>query len=103
MEKGHPAAVCAKDGGLIDQTVALCFQAAEVGIDIVDAKAEVMDSFAAFLDELRHRRFWTDRFQQFNVRLTGRKKGRANALRRYHFDVIDGKAERFVNLRRVQR
>ena len=38
------------NGRLIDQAVALCFQSAEVEFDVIDAKAEVMDSFATFLD-----------------------------------------------------
>ena len=53
MQKRHAAAVRARHRRLVDQAVAERFQPREMRFDVVDAKADVVDSFAAFLDELR--------------------------------------------------
>src|SRR5204863_22946 len=71
--------------------------------DAVDAETDVMDPFAAFLDELRDRRVGAGRLEQLEIRVTDGEERGLHALRLDDFDVIDRQAEGFVDLRRVER
>ena len=68
--------------------------------DVFDAKADVMNPFAALLDELRDRRVVAGRLEQFEIRIADGKECGAHFLRGDILDVIDVQAERFVDLHR---
>src|SRR5687768_10397601 len=76
MQEGHAAAVRSRHRGLVRQPVALRFQTLQVLLDVVDAEAEVVDPFAALLDELRDRGVGRGGLEQLEVRVADGEEGR---------------------------
>src|SRR6185436_2536089 len=103
MEKRDAASMRARHRRLVDQAIPFRFQSREMRLDVVDAEADVMDPFAAFLDELRDRRVGAGRLEELEVGVADGEEGRFHFLRLDRFGVLDRQAEGLVDLRRVER
>lgn len=57
----------------VEQSRSACFEALHRGCKIRDLQRDVMQSFAALLNELRDHRIGAGTFQQLNARTTGRQ------------------------------
>ena len=97
MQKGNARTLGAGYRRLVDQTKSLSLEILEMLLEIRHPKADVMDSFTAFLDEFRHGRIWRQRLEQLEIRITNRNERRLDALRLHAFHTIDGEAEGGVN------
>ena len=101
MQERHAASVRARNGRLVDQAEARFFEARQVRFDVVDAQADVVNPFAAPLDEPGDGRLRGGRLEQLETRIADGEERGANSLRLDGLDVIDGQAEGLVDLRRV--
>src|SRR5947207_15686600 len=99
MEKRHSASMRARYRRLVDQPESLLLQTREMRLDVRDPEADVMDAFAALLDELRHRRIGRQRLEQLEVRVADIDERGLHALRRDVLDAVDFQSECFVDFR----
>src|SRR5690349_8942649 len=75
MQKRDAASVRARHRRLVDQSIALLFQAIEVRLQVRHPKADVMDAFPALVDEFRDRRVGPERLKQLQMGLANIQKG----------------------------
>src|ERR1051326_8908477 len=98
MQERDATSMRARHRILVDETETLLLEVREMRVDVVDAETDVMNPFAAFLDELRDRRVGAGWLEQFEIRIADTQKRGLHALRLDDFDVIDGETEGFVDL-----
>src|SRR5262249_50720892 len=99
MKKGDAASVRPRHRRLVDQSKALLLQFFQLGFDVVDAQADVVNPLATLLDELRNRGVGAGGLEQLEVRIADGEKRGAHALCDHGLDVIDGQAEGLVDFR----
>lgn len=89
---------------LINQPHALSFQLSEFRVDVVDLDAQVMNSGAAFGDELSDRGLVSGRFEQFDAAFADGQHRDSHALifddfdfRQFQSERVTPETERIVN------
>src|SRR5438128_12539402 len=98
MQECHAAAVRAGHRRLMDQSESLPLQALQVRLEVFHAKTDVMNAFAALIDELRHGGVRRERLQQLEIRIADFDERGPDALSLDILDAIDSEAECVVDL-----
>src|SRR5260221_13428406 len=94
VEEGDPGAASTRAGLLVDEIDVGGFQVSQLLADIVGSEGQVVQTFAAFFDELMD---WTVRrggFEQFDGHVAGFEHGDADFLLGYFLDMREFQAER---------
>src|SRR6185295_593465 len=96
MNKGNQATTRAISWRFIDQPGAARFQVSKRSLNVLHLNRNVMNSRAALLQKLCHRRTGAQGFQQLDVCITHSKHSHADALFGYVLVEVNLQAERIA-------
>jgi hypothetical protein len=89
VKEGNPFTFRSETRPFVDETDSSGSATFERGVEIVYRKADMMDAWAAFGDELRHWRLWGLGFEELDQGITGAQSGDSGPIVVAERDVVE--------------
>src|SRR5258708_17070054 len=97
MQKRHTAPVRAGNRVRVDQAISLRLQRLEVRLDVVHPETDVVNAFAAPLDEPGDGGVGTGRLEQLQTSIAYGEEGGADVLGLHRLALLDGQADILID------